>query len=290
MNRKVSLIARGFGKSYRDKQVLNDVNFTVHEGEIVGLLGKNGAGKTTLLKAITGIHGYEQGILQFDAKEIKQHKELTKDFGVLIESNFLNYLSGYENLKLLLWIDGEKDKSEVESRIDEILALVELKEAKHKKVKDYSYGMRQRLGLAQALLTARTFTVLDEPFLGLDPIGKSIVKEAIKEKAKQGMSILFSSHDLEDVAESCNHIILIKEGTVQYDGPMQKKTELIVTVDSVNEAAIQTLDPIEVNENTLIYTPESNSRIDGFFKMLVHSGMKIESIETRERSLVDMFA
>lgn len=289
MSNNLSLVARGFGKSYGEKTILHDVNFTVHEGEIVGLLGKNGAGKTTLLKAITGIHGYEQGILQFDGKEIKQHTDVTRDFGVLIESNFLNYLSGYDNLKLLLWVDGVIAQADLDRQIDDMLALVELTEAKHKKVKDYSYGMRQRLGLAQALLTARSFTVLDEPFLGLDPVGKAIVKAAICEKAKQGMSIILSSHDLEDVAEICNHILLIQDGTVAYDGPMQKKTEITITVDQLNQTALREFPSLEYKDNRLVFTPDHPSQLDRLFEVLVQTNMHIQDIQTRERALVDMF-
>lgn len=239
MDKSIFLKAIDFGKSYGDKKVLSDVNFEIKEGEIIGLLGKNGAGKSTLLKSITGIHPYEQGTIEINGKELKSNYELVKDFGVLIESNFLNYLTGYENLKLLLQLDEKIENEKLDEEIDRILEIVELKDAKKKKVKDYSYGMKQRLGLAQALLTSKTFTVLDEPFLGLDPIGKDIVKKAISNKAKEGIPIIFSSHDLDDVAEICDHIILIKDGTVSYDGPMKKRIEFRLILDKVKKDVFQ---------------------------------------------------
>lgn len=289
MNKSIFLKAIDFGKSYGDKKVLSDVNFEIKEGEIIGLLGKNGAGKSTLLKAITGIHPYEQGSIVVGGKELKLNYELVKDFGVLIESNFLNYLSGYENLKLLLQLDEKIDNEKLDEEIDRILEIVELKDTKKKKVKDYSYGMKQRLGLAQALLTSKTFTVLDEPFLGLDPIGKDIVKKAISNKAKEGVPIIFSSHDLDDVAEICDHIILIKDGTVSYDGPMKKRIELRLILDKVKKDVFSGYKDIQFEDNNVICLLDEDELVHDFLSHIVNNDMKIIEIETKDRSLVDMF-
>lgn len=289
MSKFICLKATDFGKSYGDRRILSNVNFEIKEGEIVGLLGKNGAGKSTLLKAIAGIHAYEHGSLKFNGKEIKSNFNIVRDFGVLIESNFLDYLSGYENLKLLLQLDGEIEENRLDEEIDRMLDIVELKEAKEKKVKDYSYGMRQRLGLAQALLTSKNFTVLDEPFLGLDPTGKDLVKNAILTKAKEGMPIIFSSHDLDDVAEVCDHIILIKNGTVSYDGPMKKRVEFRILLDNLNKEVFLGYKNIKFKENKVICLLDENESINNFFSNIINNNMKIVEIETKERSLVDMF-
>ena len=289
MNKPIFLKAIDLGKSYGEKKVLSDVNFEIKEGEIIGLLGKNGAGKSTLLKAITGIHPYEQGSILVNGKELKSNYELVKDFGVLIESNFLNYLSGYENLKLLLQLDGKIEYKKLEEEINKILEIVELKDSKMKKVKDYSYGMKQRLGLAQALLTSKTFTVLDEPFLGLDPIGKDIVKKAIINKAKEGFSIIFSSHDLDDVAEICDHIILIKGGTVSYDGPMKKRLELRLIVDDIKKEVFSGYKNIQFEDNNVICLLDEDEPVNDLFSLIINNEMKIIEIETKDRSLLDMF-
>ena len=212
-----------------------------------------------------------------------------KDFGVLIESNFLNYLSGYENLKLLLQLDGKIENKKLDEEIDEILEVVELKDAKNKKVKDYSYGMKQRLGLAQALLTSKTFTILDEPFLGLDPIGKDIVKKAISNKAKEGVPVIFSSHDLDDVAEICEHIILIKDDTVSYDGPMKKRLELRLVLDKLKKDVFSGYKNIQFEDNNVICLLDEDEQVHGFLSCIINSDMKIIEIETKDRSLVDMF-
>ncbi len=289
MDKSIFLKAIDFGKSYGDKKVLSDVNFEIKEGEIIGLLGKNGAGKSTLLKAITGIHPYEQGTIEINGKELKSNYELVKDFGVLIESNFLNYLTGYENLKLLLQLDEKIENEKLDEEIDRILETVELKDAKKKKVKDYSYGMKQRLGLAQALLTSKTFTVLDEPFLGLDPIGKDIVKKAISNKAKEGVPIIFSSHDLDDVAEICDHIILIKDGTVSYDGPMKKRIEFRLILDKVKKDVFSGYKNIQFEGNNVICLLDEDELVNDFLSCIINNDMKIIEIETKDRSLVDMF-
>lgn len=289
MNKSIFLKAIDFGKSYGDKKVLSDVNFEIKEGEIIGLLGKNGAGKSTLLKAITGIHPYEQGTIEINGKELKSNYELVKDFGVLIESNFLNYLTGYENLKLLIQLDEKIENEKLDEEIDRILEVVELIDAKKKKVKDYSYGMKQRLGLAQALLTSKTFTVLDEPFLGLDPIGKDIVKKAISNKAKEGVPIIFSSHDLDDVAEICDHIILIKDGTVSYDGPMKKRIEFRLILDKVKKDVFSGYKNIQFEGNNVICLLDEDELVNDFLSCIINNDMKIIEIETKDRSLVDMF-
>lgn len=289
MDKSIFLKAIDFGKSYGDKKVLSDVNFEIKEGEIIGLLGKNGAGKSTLLKAITGIHPYEQGTIEINGKELKSNYELVKDFGVLIESNFLNYLTGYENLKLLLQLDEKIENEKLDEEIDRILEMVELIDAKKKKVKDYSYGMKQRLGLAQALLTSKTFTVLDEPFLGLDPIGKDIVKKAISNKAKEGVPIIFSSHDLDDVAEICDHIILIKDGTVSYDGSMKKRIEFRLILDKVKKDVFSGYKNIQFEGNNVICLLDEDELVNDFLSCIINNDMKIIEIETKDRSLVDMF-
>ena len=289
MDKSIFLKAIDFGKSYGDKKVLSDVNFEIKEGEIIGLLGKNGAGKSTLLKAITGIHPYEQGTIEVNGKELKSNYELVKDFGVLIESNFLNYLTGSENLKLLLQLDEKIENEKLDEEIDRILEMVELIDDKKKKVKDYSYGMKQRLGLAQALLTSKTFTVLDEPFLGLDPIGKDIVKKAISNKAKEGVPIIFSSHDLDDVAEICDHIILIKDGTVSYDGPMKKRIEFRLILDKVKKDVFSGYKNIQFEGNNVICLLDEDELVNDFLSCIINNDMKIIEIETKDRSLVDMF-
>lgn len=267
------LIIKNFRKAYDEKTVLRDVNLSINSGQITGLLGANGAGKTTLLKAVAGIHDYDEGEILFGGLNFKEHKYLSKDFGVLIESKFLNHLTGYENLKTLLMIDGVVNKREMDEKIEYGLELVGLMASKDVKVKNYSYGMRQRLDLAQAILTARTFLILDEPFLGLDPVGKGIVKNAIEKKASDGIPIILSSHDLADVNEMCHKIIVIKNQTVHYEGNIQHKYEYEIYLKGQDEPVIVTPD-MDLNE--VIYN-------------ICKDGHGIERIVSHERNLMDFF-
>lgn len=206
-------------KKYGEKIALNDVSFAIAKGEIVGLIGKNGAGKSTILKSIAGLLEYEDGDILYNGVSRRQDSPEISDFGILIDCAFLDYISAYDNLKLLYQLDARNAVKDVNRVIDEAFELVGLENVKTKRIKTYSFGMKQRLGLAQAIINAKSFIMLDEPFIGLDPIGKEIVKKAILRKAKKdNYAILFSSHDLEDVAEICDRIVMIDNGICVYDG------------------------------------------------------------------------
>ena len=205
-------------KRYNEKQVIKEISFSVNKGEIVGLIGKNGAGKSTILKSIAGLLQYNEGEILYNGINCKQDLSVIQDFGILIDCGFLDYVSAYDNLKLLYRLDSRHTTQDVVNVIDEVFELVGLDHVKHKRVKTYSFGMKQRLGLAQAIINAQSFIMLDEPFIGLDPIGKDIVKKAIVKKAKEeNYGILFSSHDLEDVAEICDRIVMIDKGKCVYN-------------------------------------------------------------------------
>ncbi|MDR1753694.1 MAG: ABC transporter ATP-binding protein [Eubacterium sp.] len=207
------LEVRKLEKAYGEKKVLSEVSFQINPGEVVGLIGRNGAGKTTILKSISGLMSYNSGNILYKGKDIGKQPELIRDFGILIECAFLDYISAYDNLKVQGWASSGKLDQDLYMRMDEVLRLVDLYEVRKKKTKAYSFGMKQRLGLAQAILTGKGFLMLDEPFIGLDPVGKEVVKTAIIQKAKEeNLGILFSSHDLPDVADICDRVIMLENG------------------------------------------------------------------------------
>lgn len=225
-------------KKYGEKIAINDISFAVAKGEIVGLIGKNGAGKSTILKAIAGLLEYEDGNILYNGMRRRQDWSGINDFGILIDCAFLDYISAYDNLKLLYQLDARNAVKDVDRVIDEVFELVGLENVKRKRVKTYSFGMKQRLGLAQAIINAKTFIILDEPFIGLDPIGKEIVKKAILRKAKKdNYSILFSSHNLEDVAEICDRIVMIDNGICVYDGTIKHEQEYHIHLKDMSAMA-----------------------------------------------------
>ncbi len=180
-------------KDYKTCKALNNVSFSVHSGEVVGLLGHNGAGKSTLIKCIMNAIKSYSGCISIDGKDLRRNQELlSRECSFLLEPSFCDYLSAKKNLELLNCIVDLKSQQSV----DEILSLVSLGKRREKKVAEFSFGMKQRLGLAQTFLSKPHFVILDEPTVGLDPVGIDIIKNIIRELSKNGVSVLFSSHQI----------------------------------------------------------------------------------------------
>lgn len=183
------------------------------EGDILGFIGPNGAGKTTTIKLILGLQNITSGKVYINGYDIEENfKKAIENVGTIVESHDLYmYMSGYENLKLVANLYKNVDKK----RIDEIVKLVGLENRIKDKVSKYSLGMRQRLGIAQALLHRPKLLILDEPTNGLDPEGIKEVKVLLKKLAEQeNMAILISSHNLAELDTFCNKISIIKNGEI----------------------------------------------------------------------------
>lgn len=183
------------------------------EGDILGFIGPNGAGKTTTIKLILGLQNITSGKVYINGYDIEQNfKKAIENVGTIVESpDLYMYMSGYENLKLVANLYKNVDKK----RIDEIVKLVGLENRIKDRVSKYSLGMRQRLGIAQALLHRPKLLILDEPTNGLDPEGIKEVKVLLKKLAEQeNMAILISSHNLAELDTFCNKISIIKNGEI----------------------------------------------------------------------------
>lgn len=183
------------------------------EGDILGFIGPNGAGKTTTIKLILGLQNITSGKVYINGYDIEENfKKAIENVGTIVESpDLYMYMSGYENLKLVANLYKNVDKN----RIDEIVKLVGLENRIKDKVSKYSLGMRQRLGIAQALLHRPKLLILDEPTNGLDPEGIKEVKVLLKKLAEQeNMAILISSHNLAELDTFCNKISIIKNGEI----------------------------------------------------------------------------
>lgn len=205
-------------KSYNGKKVLDNLMLQANPGDIVGLLGPNGAGKSTAMKIIMRLIKPTEGKVTICENE--DSADITKKIGFASESpSFYSYLTGYENLKMMadLYEDVSKEK------IGELISFVGLEDAVNQKVKTYSTGMKQRLGLARALLNDPILLVLDEPTNGLDPSGIRDIYEMLKYLAKEKqIAILLSSHQLHDVEKICNKIIMINRGKTVYNGKIEE--------------------------------------------------------------------
>jgi ABC-2 type transport system ATP-binding protein len=200
----------------RPQQVLNGVSFSVSQGQFVGFIGPNGAGKTTSLKCILEFVFPDSGEITFFGEKFKlEHR---KRIGFLPERPFFQeFLTGLEFLKLHWNLSGNKAENFATSAT-EVLEQVKLSHAKNKKLKEYSKGMLQRIGIAQALITHPEFLILDEPMSGLDPDGRILIKQILKGLKEKNLTVLMSSHLLEDVEELCDQLIIVHSGAVVYQG------------------------------------------------------------------------
>jgi ABC-2 type transport system ATP-binding protein len=203
---------------FDEKQILQDVSFQLYKGQITALIGPNGAGKSTSMRVLGGFVKPQSGSYSFKGNEDKDFQKLRKHSGYLIESpGFYKYLTAEQNLKILQSI-RQQHKS-----IDELLQLVGLDNTGKKKVSQYSKGMKQRLGIAQALIGNPDIIVLDEPFHGLDIEVKELLMQVVKELAhKENKAILISSHLLSDLEKIADNFVLLNNGRVHYTGSVHQ--------------------------------------------------------------------
>ena len=209
---QVTNLSKSFGK----RKVLDNINIKVFEGDIVGLIGPNGSGKTTLIKTILNLYKYDSGnvkICNFDTKTDLE-EALSKTGAIIENPDAYNNLSGRKNIRITELINGINDKE----YIDKMIKFVKLEDRINDKVKTYSLGMKQRLGIADALIKKPKLLILDEPTNGLDPNGIKELREMLKIISKeQNISILISSHILSEIENICDEILIINNGKIVKD-------------------------------------------------------------------------
>ncbi len=208
------LEATGIRKKFGKNEVLNSVDISLEEGEIVGFVGPNGAGKSTFIKSILGLYHIDSGSIQICGFDVERDFEnALKNVGCIIENpDLYDNISGRKNLKIASLMHGLKKNTK---SMETIIKLVKLENRIDDKVKTYSLGMKQRLGLAQALLNQPKLLVLDEPTNGLDPLGIKELRSMLKEINKvYGMTIFISSHILSEIENVCDRIIMIDHGSI----------------------------------------------------------------------------
>ncbi|HCR83632.1 MAG TPA: lantibiotic ABC transporter ATP-binding protein [Lachnospiraceae bacterium] len=214
------LETRGVCKSFHGQMVLDHISLMIPQGCVYGLLGPNGAGKSTLLKMFSGMLRPDEGEILFEGEQWS--RQCLVKTGVLIEQPSLyENLTAGENLEVRRLLLGEP-----QGRIDEVLDIVDLKDTKKKRAGQFSMGMKQRLGIAAALLNHPWLLILDEPTNGLDPFGIQELRELIRGFAAQGITVIVSSHILSEVEQIANYIGIISEGVLGYQGGMKQGEDL----------------------------------------------------------------
>ena len=289
MSKECLLQVQNVTKRYGDKIALNDFSMDICPGEIVALIGENGAGKTTLLNTICGYIRPSAGQVQYKGENIIEKQLTIREFVIFIEPQFLYYISAVENLSLLSQVVNRKQ----DTRIKELLEKTELYSNRKKKVKEFSFGMKQRLGLCQCLLTEVSFLILDEPFVGLDPIGKEIFKQTIMDIAhKQNVPVLFSSHDLDDVDEICDRLVMISNGNKQLDHPLEHKQTYTVKIEStisddIKQSLLEKCRNLHFFEDKIMFQDET--LIVEIQKILLQKGHYICGFSVQKNNLKSLF-
>ena len=281
-------------KSFRKKEILKGVSLNVSSGDILGFIGPNGAGKTTTIKLILGLQKIGSGSVTINGFDIKKNfeKAISKVGAIIENPDLYMYLSGYDNLKLIANLYSNVDKS----RIDEVVKLVGLENRINDKVGKYSLGMRQRLGVAQAILHKPNLLILDEPTNGLDPEGIRDLRNLLVKLAKEeNMGILISSHNLAELESFCNKVCIIKNGVIVETSDIEevkKETSdgnYIIEVDDSKRARIIIGDMSTVQDSTHILVHSDKENIPFIIKKLVLQDIKIYSIKEDVVSLEDAF-
>ncbi len=283
--------------SFNGKQtILKNLNLKVERGSIYGFLGPNGAGKTTTIRLLLGLLYYSKNTIYLFGEEVSKHrKEIFSKIGSLIEQPSLyEHLSGFDNLEITRRIRNIKKE-----RIAEVLRLVRLTDAAHKKVKAYSLGMKQRLGLAIALLSKPELLILDEPVNGLDPNGMVEIRELLKNINNElGATIFLSSHLLTEIEKIVTHIGIINMGELLYQGDIQELHNLqnnqsVLHIETSNNAAAVELLRNKYKAHSikeaLEITYQSKEQVAQIVRELIGNNIDIYEVTIENKDLEQLF-
>lgn len=286
------LSVTGLHKSFRGKPALTDVSFRVGKGEIHGLLGHNGAGKSTTLGIILGMVAADRGEAEIGGIPVRtRHAEALRKVGAIFESPaFYEYLSGWENLRILAGYSGRFDPEAAR----DVVWRVGLEKRIRSKVGSYSHGMRQRLALAQALLPEPEVLLLDEPTDGLDPEGIKWFRDFILGLRKErGTTVLFNSHLLSEVEQMCDAVTILREGRLVFEGRIAdlRRDDPVYEVSlDPWEAAREFLELQDVKvaaPGRIVLPPDLDPAV--LVAALVGSGIRVSAFAPVRRSLEDLY-
>lgn len=290
---EIILSVQNLNKYYKKFHAIKDVSFDVKKGEVVGFIGPNGSGKSTTMKCINSLLIPSSGTITVCGKDIvKEREEALALQASLIESPGLYLdLSGLDNLKLFAGLRNVSNK-----RIQEVAELINLGTFINRKAGEYSLGMKQRLALGIVLLSEPEFIILDEPTNGLDPTGVLDLRNIILQLKDEGVSVLFSSHQLGEIEKIADRIISIKNGEiVPFEHKLSSHKNYIITCDQIldviilDEENINGLLSYSINETELEIVTQQESTLQDVLKVLFSKNINIQDITNEVLSIEDLY-
>lgn len=295
--REIVLQTKGLSKSYQNFTALDRVDMTVYRQDIYGLIGRNGAGKTTIMKIVTGLTEKSGGEFELFAKKGAAAEKEKRRIGCLIENPaFFGNLTAYQNLKYYALQKGITDGKQ----IDEALAIVNLTEVRNKKFKKFSLGMKQRLGIAFAVLDNPDLIILDEPINGLDPIGISELRDTFQRLSRErGITLIISSHILSELYLVANRFLIIEKGRVLKEITKEELDLacmrcLVVKTGETKRAAVLLEENLGISDYKVIDSGElriyeTGVKPEELNRVLIQNGIAVSGIFETGISLEDYF-
>ncbi|ANF38745.1 ABC transporter ATP-binding protein [Bacillus velezensis] len=288
------VVTHDLTKKYKKHTSVDGLNLRMRRGEIYGFLGPNGAGKTTTIRMLLGLIKPTKGNIEIFGQNLNKNRlQILQRIGSLVESpTYYGNLTGYENLEAVRRLRGLP-----EQRVNEVLETVRLSKVANRLTKEYSLGMKQRLGIAVALLSSPDLLILDEPTNGLDPSGIQEIRELIKELPKSGMSVIVSSHLLSEIDQMATQVGIINNGRMIFQDSIaslhQKRKPLLkVGVSDVIEAKTilnRKGLKVDLQKNYLWLSQTEPEFVSEINSILLHSGLSVFRLEEKTRSLEDIF-
>ncbi|MGC3983000.1 MAG: ABC transporter ATP-binding protein [Steroidobacteraceae bacterium] len=286
---------QGLHRWFGDKLAVADLSLNVRRGEVFGLLGPNGAGKSTSIKMLMGLvapNGGVGSVLDEPLGDVEARARI----GFLPEHfRFHDCLNGREFLGMHARLYGMQ-RQQIKARIETLLARVDLLDAAHRPLREYSKGMLQRIGLAQALLNEPELVFLDEPTSGMDPLGRFMVRDIIDELRQRGTTVVLNSHLLSEVEASCDRVVFIKQGRVVHESSMHADAELEVemTVDGCDPGLLAALAQftsaqIERQANKIRLRVPDEEVVAQMARCAIERGHKLYGLSSRRKSLEQLF-
>ncbi|WP_368646385.1 ABC transporter ATP-binding protein [Alkalibacterium putridalgicola] len=283
------------GKTINRKEIIKDLSLTINEGEVLGLLGPNGAGKTTLIRMIVGLIDITEGQISVCGHDVEnEHRDALGNIGAIVENpEMYPFFSGQKNLDYFARMDNGVSKE----KIAELVDFVNLTDRINDKVKDYSLGMKQRLGIAQALMNDPKVLILDEPTNGLDPAGMQELRRHIRLLAKEkNVTVIVSSHLLSEIELMCDRIAIIKKGELIAVENVRDEAKQVYHFKVSEPEKAQGLlqeqfDIISqlLEDYLVVELPAELSDVSSLVKAFVNNGIAIYSVEPKNHSLEDRF-